>query len=481
MKGSDWGWGIAAGVVVGMGGLALRGVEVGWPLEGLFAQITHWMGVPIVFNLMHKLLGYGDAGKNLAFAGTALAWLFLHSFLFATLRRWFWPGAALTALFYGFFGGWVSQAPLAGLWATLLYGGIIALLAWRRNLVLSPAPSPSIPPSQSRRESLKTLGLLALGLVLWQQVQAQASVVWQKITGLSRELFGQKDLYYVSKNIALLDPKLMGKPYKLEVSGLVHTSLALSLDDLKALPSVELVNTLTCISNPIGGDLIGSVLWKGTPLKTMLDKAGIKSDAKFIVWEAADRYLESIPIAEVPREAIIAYAVLDPETGRFEDLTEQHGYPTRILLPGRYGMKQPRWLTKITLSSTEVPGYWAQRGWSRTAHIRTMSRIDTPQHRARLKAGEDTFIAGIAYAGGRTLERVEVSSDGGKSWQKAQLKPPKSTYAWQLWALPWKPAAGSYTLVVRAVEAGGQIQDATLRDPLPDGATGYHRIQVRVD
>lgn len=479
MRRSDWSWGIAAGLLIGAGGYTLRGVGVGWPLEGLFAQITYWLGVPTVFNLIHELLGYGDAGKNLAFAGTALAWLLVHPFLFLFLRHWFWPGVGLTTLLYWWLGGGVLQTPLAGLWAALTYGGVVALLAWRSRSALTHPPAPPLP-SQTRRESLKTLGVLALGLMLWQHAQAQARVVWEKIGGLSRELFGQKELYYVSKNIAILDPRLKGKPYRLEVSGLVNSPLSLSLDELKALPSVELVNTLTCISNPIGGDLIGSVLWKGVPLKTVLAKAGVRGEAKFIVWEAADRYIESIPIAEVPPEAIIAYAARNPETGKFEDLTEQHGYPTRILLPERYGMKQPRWLTKIRLSSTEVPGYWVQRGWSRTALIRTMSRIDTPQHRARLKAGEDTFIAGIAYAGGRTLERVEVSTDGGKNWQKARLKPPKSNYAWQLWALPWKPAAGSYTLLVRAVEAGERVQDAAVRDPLPDGATGYHRIIVRV-
>lgn len=473
MKRSDWIWGLAAGVGLGLLGFGLRGFGVGWPLEGLFAQITYWLGVPAMFNLIHKLLGYGEAGKNFAFLGTAILWLLLHPFLFTLLRRWFWVGVAAAFLFYGSFGGWLLGMSAQGWWAALAYTLLIGGLAYGLK-------RPRLQADPARRESLKTLGVVALGLMLWQQAKAQVKIMWDKIAGLSPEQTSQKDLYYVSKNVELLDPKLMGKPYKLEVLGLVGTPLSLSLDDLKALPGVELYNTLTCISNPVGGDLIGHLRWKGVPLKAILDKAGIKAEAKFIVWEAADRYMESIPLAEVPPEAILAYAAENPESGKFEDLSEKHGYPTRILLPGRYGMKQPRWLTKISLSASEAPGYWAQRGWSRSAVIRTMSRIDTPRRGARLKAGEESFIAGISYAGGRPLERVEVSTDGGKIWQKAELKPPKSKYSWQLWALPWKPVAGDYTIQVRAVEVGDQVQDARRRDSLPEGATGYHSVNVKV-
>lgn len=490
MKRSDWVWGVAAGLLIGAVGFGLRGLGVAWPLEGLYAQVTYWLGVPAMFNLIHKLLGYGEAGKNLAFAGTVVAWLVLHPFLWAALRRWFWVGLALTAAFYWLTAGFVLlnleggllaalQGSLPGIESAVLYGALVGLLAgWVNHRRVSEA-QPNIA-SPSRRETIKTLGVLAVGALLWEQAKAQAGVVWNKIKGLSKEQFGQKDLYVVSKNVGLLDPKLKGKPWKLEVSGLVNASASLSLDEVKALPSVELLNTMTCISNPVGGDLIGSIRWKGVPLKTVLDKAGIKNEAKYIVWEAADRYMESIPLAEIPMEALLAYAIQNPDTGQFEDLAEEHGYPLRILLPGRYGMKQPKWLTKISLADNEITGYWAQRGWSRTAVIRTMSRIDAPRDRARLRTGEDTYIAGITYAGGRPLERVEVSTDGGKTWQKAELKPPKSKFAWAQWALPWKPTAGDYTLQVRAVEVGEKIQEAAQADPLPNGATGYHTVSVRV-
>ncbi len=490
MKRSDWIWGIGIGLLVGVVGFGLRGAGVSWPLEGLFAQITYWLGVPAMFNLIHKLLGYGEAGKNLAFAGTVVGWLLVHPFLWLALRRWFWVGLVLSAGFYWLFGGFVLlnleagllsalQNSVPGIWSALIYGGAVGILAWWLNR-RSMAPALANPTSQSRRETMKTLGVLAVGALLWQQAKAQGGIIWSKITGLSKEQFNQKDLYVVSKNVSILDPKLKGKPWKLEVGGSVKTPTSFSLDDIKALPSVELLNTMTCISNPVGGDLIGAIRWKGTPLKNVLDKAGVKGEAKHIIWEAADRFMETIPLSEIPAEALLAYAVQNPETGQFEDLEEQHGYPLRILLPGRYGMKQPKWLTKITLATNEITGYWAQRGWSRTAVIRTMSRIDVPKSRTKIKAGEETFIAGITYAGGRALERVEVSSDGGKTWQKADLKAPKGKFAWAQWALSWKPAAGNYSLQVRAVEVGEKTQDASLAEPLPDGASGYHTVNVKV-
>jgi len=484
MKRGDWIWGIVAGIGLGVLGFGLRGHGVGWPLEGMFAQITYWLGVPAMFNLIHKLLGFSDLAKNLAFIGTALLWLFIHPFLFTALRRWFWAGLAVALVFYGAFGGWLLGMSPEGWLAAAINTVLVAALAWAVRPRGQKSAIPVAPADSTRRESIKTLALVALGLALWQTTKAKAQsavkVVWDKIAGLSPEQTGQKDLYYVSKNIELLDPRLQGGAYKLELGGLVDKPVTLNLSDLKALPKVELINTLTCISNEVGGPLIGSAKWQGVALKTLLEKAGVKAEAKFLVWEAADRYMESIPIGEVPAEAMLAYAIENPTTGKPEDLQTQHGYPTRLLIPGRYGMKQPKWLTKISLSASEVSGYWAQRGWSRDAVIRTMSRIDTPQNHAQLKAGQETFVAGITYAGGRALERVEVSTDGGKTWQKADLKPPKSKFAWQLWAFPWKPAAGNYDLLVRAVEVGEKVQDPTPRDPLPDGATGYHRISVRV-
>ncbi|MER3481148.1 MAG: molybdopterin-binding oxidoreductase [Meiothermus sp.] len=466
MRQSDVGWGVLAGAGLAALGLVFYRWGLSYPLLNLYGQMTFWLGVPAVFNLVHSVFGYGELAKNLAFIGAVGVWLALHPFLAWAFRRVWWVALGLAFGLYTLLGGW---------WAGLVYTALLGLILWGRS---RRAPVRLEIEDPARRQSLKALGLLAAGALVWSWVKARAQqaarIVWDKIAGLSPEITPQGKLYYVSKNPALFDPNLKGKPYSLELGGLVEKPLRFSLEELQALPANDLPNTLTCISNPVGGDLIGFAKWTGVPLKTLLDRAGVKPQAKWLVWEAADGYRESLALAELPPEALLAYAI------NGEELEPRHGYPTRLLLPGRYGMKQPKWITRITLSDKEQIGYWAQRGWSRSAIIRTMSRIDVPGAGARLRAGEETLIAGVAYAGGRPLERVEVSADGGKTWQKAELKPPLGRFAWQLWALPWKPSAGEYTLQVRAVEVGERVQDATRREPLPDGATGYHTVRVRV-
>ncbi|GGJ23215.1 molybdopterin-dependent oxidoreductase [Deinococcus roseus] len=329
----------------------------------------------------------------------------------------------------------------------------------------------------SRRDTLKILSATAVGLAFSGVKAAPAAgkkVDFGQIKGLSPELLSQSKLYRVSKNPSFLDPDLTGKPWELEVSGLVERTLTLSLEQLKTYPSVKLINTLTCISNPVGGNLLGCMEWQGVPVKTILDEAKVKGAAKYLVWEAADGFIESLPLSELPKEALLAYMVDG------EPLQPMHGYPLRILIPGRYGMKQPKWLTRISLSAEEVDGYWAERGWSRTAVIAAMSRFDVPQQNQTLSAGKETLLAGIAYAGGRTIEKVEVSLDGGKTWNAAQTRPPRSKFAWIQWAYPWTPKAGSYTLKVRATEVGGRVQTSVARDALPEAASGHHTLTVKV-
>ncbi len=440
-------------------GLGLRALGVGYPLEGVYGFLTFWLGVPAVFNLVHEVFGYGSLAKNLAGVGALGVWLLGHAALFFLYPRA--PGVAvgLAALGYGYFGGWgaaVGLTPAFWLWAW--WGA-------RRAARFEPA----------RRSSLKAIALFPAWLAWGQGARGQGRIVFERIPGLSREVTPQPELYYVSKNLAVFDPDLRGRPYRLEVGGMVARPLSLTLEELRALPAVEFVHALVCISNPVGGDLVGNPRWRGVLLRTLLERAGVRPEARWVVFESRpDGYVESLSLAELPAEAMVAYAIDG------EDLERRHGYPTRVLIPGRYGMKQPKWLTHIWLSDTEAVGFWARRGWSRTAVVRTMSRIDVPADGASVRVGEEVVIAGIAFAGGRPLERVEVSTDGGRTWRPAVLRPPLGPYAWQLWALPWVPrTAGAHVLVVRAVEVGGRVQDPTPRRPLPDGATGYHRVRVQ--
>lgn len=463
---------VVRGALTGAGLAAIGwGLYQGWglshPLLNLYGWITFWLGVPSVFQFAHRVFGYGELGKNLAFFGTVGLWLFLHMAL-----TWLWrtrgPVALPTAL--------VLYLLLSGWLAGLIYTGLLALFWWRkrgRTHFRAAGGRGGV----SRRKLLAVLGVLATRNGR-QGAKAQSAtpsrIAWDRVPGLSLEVTPQGKLYIVSKNPAIFDPNLKGRPYSLEVGGLVEKPLKLGLEELKALPASHLWNTLVCISNPVGGDLIGCARWTGVPLKFLLDRAGMKPQARWLVFEAADGYRESLPLAELPAQALIAYAI------NGEELEPRHGYPTRLILPGRYGMKQPKWLTRILVLEREEVGYWAQRGWSREAVIRTLSRIDVPRPGVQLKEGEEVLVAGVAYAGGRPLERVEISTDGGLTWQRAELKPPRGQFAWQLWALPWRPLQGNYTLKVRAVEVGGRVQDPVDREPLPEGASGYHTVRVRV-
>jgi DMSO/TMAO reductase YedYZ molybdopterin-dependent catalytic subunit len=177
-------------------------------------------------------------------------------------------------------------------------------------------------------------------------------------------------------------------------------------------------------------------------------------------------------------------AALDPSTLLVYDLDGQplptkHGFPLRVLANGMYGMKNPKWLTQVDLVATAQPGFWEQQGWTPGAPVQTMARIDTPKNFA-VGTGL-TDIAGVAFAADRGIQRVEVSTDGGSTWNTAELLPSIGPSTWVFWHLTWQaPSAGTATLVARAVDGAGQIQTSRQADAFPNGASGYHTVQVRL-
>jgi hypothetical protein len=150
-----------------------------------------------------------------------------------------------------------------------------------------------------------------------------------------------------------------------------------------------------------------------------------------------------------------------------------------VLLPGVYGMKNVKWVTALDVVSDNVRGYWQQRGWSDAAVVKTTSRIDFPR-RGAVSAADATRIAGVAFAGNRGISKVEISDDGGQTWRAAQLTPPRGPLSWVLWEAPWSPATGEFRLMVRATDGRGAIQSSETAPALPDGAAGYHQVNVRV-
>ncbi len=279
----------------------------------------------------------------------------------------------------------------------------------------------------------------------------------------------------MSKNPLGLDPKVNVAKWTLEITGLVGKPLKLTYDQIRAMPPFSRYHTLACISNEVGGDLIGNAMWRGIRFRDLIERAGgVSPTAVRFAFRCADGYTEGIPVVDAMRpDTMLAYEI------NGTPLPPAHGYPLRMLNPGHFGMKNPKWITKIEAVSTNFTGYWEASGWSDEAVVKTMSALRVPDRDA-VPMGE-VELGGIAYSGDRGIKDVEVSPDGGKTWLKAELKAPLGLYTWVLWAALWTPTGpGEYTLKVRARDGTGLLQTSRETPTLPDGASGYHSIRVRV-
>ncbi len=380
--------------------------------------------------------------------------------------------------------------PLAGDGLLGLHEGVTTPIVWAVLAVLYAVllemgcRRPRLPAEADagRRQSLTAIPALAalagLGVSSLRLVPGWYQTVFAApesgLTGPVPELTPVHNFYVVSKN--LTDPSVDGAAWSLNVHGLVDAPYRLTLAELRALPARDLLLTLECISNGVGGDLISTGRFSGVSLGDLLSRAQPRAGARYVAFRARDGFTESIPIHVVTSDpnVIVAHALDDAP------LSGAHGYPARVLIPGRYGMKQPKWLDEIELTSAEVGGYWEAQGWSRDAIVRTGSRIDTPRDGAVLPKGSIP-VAGIAFAGTRGIARVEVSVDGGRAWADATLKPPLSQLTWAFWTFDWPAGAeGAHTLVVRATDGTGARQEAADQPSFPSGPGGYHAVRVAV-
>lgn len=295
------------------------------------------------------------------------------------------------------------------------------------------------------------------------------------IPGLTPEITSAEDHYVVDINF--VQPAVSADGWSLKVTGLVDSPLDLNFQQLQQrFPVVEEYSVLSCISNEVGGDLVGHSLWGGVRLADLLDEAGVRETAVDIVLHGEDGYTDSIPL-EVAKNPSVIVAVSQNR----EPLTQEHGFPCRLRVPMIYGMKNVKWLREIEVVDNDYQGYWMQRGWSDEAIVRTQSRIDVAGDSRKAKTGERTWIAGVAWAGDRGISKVEVSADGGRTWQEAMLKEPISKASWTLWAYEWQPTRrGTHDVVCRATDGEGTVQTAEETDPHPAGATGRHQVSVKV-
>ena len=297
----------------------------------------------------------------------------------------------------------------------------------------------------------------------------------QPVQGLSPEITPNDQFYQVSKNI-VADPTVAANSWSLTVNGMVNQPYTLTYNELLALPMKQQYESLMCISNEVGGQYMSNAQWNGIPLADLLNRAGgVKTGATKVVLYAVDDYSDSIHLSKALEPTTLLAVQMNGQA-----LPQEHGFPARLLVPGIYGMKHVKWLTRIEVVNTDFQGYWQQRGWDDQANVRMTSRIDVPLAAATLKADQPTYVAGVAFSGNKGISEVDVSFDNGQTWNRATLKRPYSDLTWVLWELPWQPKAGSYTVIVRAVDLEGNVQDPNPAPPAPIGSSGYHTINVTV-
>jgi DMSO/TMAO reductase YedYZ molybdopterin-dependent catalytic subunit len=291
------------------------------------------------------------------------------------------------------------------------------------------------------------------------------------------------NFYIVTKN-AGGDPIIHPQDWRLVVDGEVERPFQIDYQTLRKLPPVEVTKTLECISNftskpelaPFGSELISTARWKGAKVSDILQLVGgVKAGADWLAVLGADEFTSALPMD----------VALDPETllvyeMNGEVLPREHGYPARMLVPGRYGMKNAKWVAGLRPLRREFVDWYGQRNWSKTALVRTMSRIDQPAPGANLPPGEQR-IAGVAYAGVRGIQQVEFSADNGESWRKADiLEAPAGHDTWVRWQGSFTLAPGSRTkLIARATDGNGEVQIEAFSLPEPNGGTGWPSVEVQ--
>jgi DMSO/TMAO reductase YedYZ molybdopterin-dependent catalytic subunit len=295
------------------------------------------------------------------------------------------------------------------------------------------------------------------------------------LSGPVPEITPVANFYVVSKNFS--DPVVSASDWSLRVGGLVDHALRLDYTQLRQLPSTTTETvTLECVSNDVGGNLMSTGTFTGVALRDLLVMASPQAKATAVTFRARDGFTESATLKMVMEDPTILVAY---NLGS-RPLPDKHGFPARILIPGHYGMRGPKWLEEISLTDSDSGGYWEGQGWDHQAVVKTTARFDSPRGDAIVSLGA-VELAGVAFAGVRGVQAVEWTADGGRTWSPAELNPPLSPLTWTLWRATWTPPReGAYTLQVRARDGRGELQTSQVAPSFPNGATGYHIIHVTI-
>ena len=294
---------------------------------------------------------------------------------------------------------------------------------------------------------------------------------------VNSEVTSNDSFYRVA--IDIFDPSVDASAWSLSLGGLVANPKSYTLDDIMNLPKVEEYDTFICVSNLINGGLISNAKWGGVRISDLLaDGGGAAPGAQYVVFHSVDGYSVGVPLARaLDSSSMLAYEMNGVA------LPQRHGYPLRAVIPGLYGMMSAKWVRQVELSDSVYLGFWQTRGWSNDATVQTVAFIRVPADGASVslsQSGGTVLIGGVAFAGDRGISKVEVSVDGGSTWQSATLKPPASELTWVLWAFEWNPEPGSYVIYARATDGQGVLQTSAEADTFPSGATGYVMSTVNV-
>ncbi len=289
--------------------------------------------------------------------------------------------------------------------------------------------------------------------------------------GTRPDLTPNQNFYRI--DIDTIPPIIEGGSWKLAVTGLFERPRDLTLSDLLAYPPITQPVTQACISNPVGGDLIGTTNYTGARLRDVVQDLGMRPQADALYIQSADGFYETVVMQDIMDPRTLLVYGMNGVT-----LPIEHGFPLRISIPNRYGMKQPKWMTSMQAIDHNASGYWVDRGWSPTAYPQILSMIDTVAT-SHVENGR-VPVGGIAWAGDRGIKKVEVQVDKGP-WAAATLRtPPLGPLTWVQWRYDWPLVRGNHTFTVRATDGTGALQIETPQDTFPNGATGYNSVGVTI-
>ncbi len=396
------------------------------------------------------------------------------------------PLAACLALLWPQLGTSYAGFPIRPATIINALGLALTFLAFERTLVLSfrfltRAPDPpnelEYSPAIGRRALvLGGLGLIVAGggAAVLRRLYQLASFSYDGTQYKGAEVQGitpNDKFYCVTKNV--VDPTVDAAHWRLEVTGLVKTRQTYKIDRLKALPAVSQETTLMCISNGLGAGLMSNAVWRGVPLRELLHAAGPLPDAAKVVLHGVDNYSDTFSLAKaMDPTTLVAFEM------NGERLPDKHGFPARVVVPGYFGEKNVKWLTRIEVAGPDAEGFYEKQGWGPNFMIPTRARIDVPNEWASLGVAP-LAMKGVAFAGDRGVSRVEVTTDGGASWHDAKIDYPGTKLTWVLWRYDWQPpGAGEYHLSVRATDSAGVVQREEKERGQFSGTTGFHEVTV---